>query len=565
MRQRTARYAAAVSLAAASLIAIQGSPSAYSATSPVEVTLTLTAPNPTALAKLAADTTDSVTVRRAKLAALLPSEATHSAVSRVLGSQGFHVLSESSWTMTVSAPQNLVSALFGLLPINPTSLTQALAPFPRIPASLVGLVQLASPTRTSVPAWHSSAVRASSPYALRNAYTAPRVGPGAGNSPHGPLTVATVQFSTWNQNDLARYAAQLGRPNPIATHQLRTVRVDGGATDSNGQVEVGLDQEAILGVSPYSSQQLYSAPNSTAGFNDAFSAVLDDVLGTSHAQAHNPRIAALSTSWGGCESTTGASSIGAAEPILQSLVAAGVNIFAPAGDAGIYDCESGGGTSGGGLLGTGLLGPGPSAAVDFPASSPYVVGVGGTRLVSTNSRGAANNGSNWLETAWSCSSHAACTGQGGTGGGQSIVFGTPAFQRIYVTSAPFTRRGRRLVPDIAAEADPASGLVITTSDPSANSNGQLQVAGTSLATPLSAALFVDLLASLGRTRGVGDLHGAIYKAAAAKKFVRDIRSGVNGAAAEAGNDPRVSAGVGYDTLTGVGAILWSGMAGYLPR
>lgn len=564
MRQRTIGYASVVSLAAASLFAIQSAPSAYASTNPVEITLTLAAPNPAALTALAADTSDSTTVRRQKLAALLPSAATHTSVAQLLGSQGFRVLSESSWTMTVSAPQNLVTALFGLLPINPTTLTEALAPFPRVPAALVGMVQLASPTLTSVPAWHSSAVKVSSAYTLRNAYTAPGVAPGAGKSRNGPLTVATIQFSNWNQNDLTQYATRLGRPDPIATRQLRTVRVDGGATDSNGQVEVGLDQEAILAASPWSSQQLYSAPNTAAGFNDAFSAVLDDVLGTSHARARNPRIAALSTSWGGCESSTGASNMRAAQPILQSLVAAGVNIFAATGDAGIYDCESGG-VTGGGLLGTGLLTPGPSAAVDFPASSPSVIAVGGTRLVSTTSAGAANNGSNWIETAWSCTTHTECTQQGGTGGGQSAVFGAPAYQRTYVTAAPFTGRGRRLLPDIAAEADPASGLVITTSDPSANANGQLLVGGTSLATPLSAALFVDLLASLGRTRGVPDLHGAIYKAAAAHRLVRDVRSGANGPVADAGHDPRVTAGTGFDTVTGVGAVLWSGMAGYLPR
>lgn len=562
MHHRTLRYAAAISLAATSLIALQGVPTADAATAPIQVTLTLASPNPAALAALAADTSDSTDVRRAKLAALLPSQATHTKVSQILASQGFRLIDESSWTMTVSAPQNLVTTLFGLLPINPTSLTQALAPFPRVPSSLAGMVQLASPTTSRVPAWHSSAVRALPGYGLRNAYTAPGVAPGAGKSPNGPLTVATVQFSNWNQNDLTRYAAGLRRPDPIATRQLRTVRIDGGATDSSGQVEVGLDQEAILATSPYSNQQLYSAPNSTAGFNDAFSAVLDDVLVNSHAHAPNRRIAALSTSWGGCEADTGATNIRAAEPILQSLVAAGVNVFAPAGDAGIYDCESGGG-SGGGLLG-GLLGGGPQAAVDFPASSPYVIGVGGTRLVSTTSTLAANNGSNWTETAWSCTSHTSCTNQGGTGGGQSTVFGRPTFQKVYVTSPPFAGRAYRLVPDIAAEADPASGLVITTSDPSA-SNGQLLVGGTSLATPLSAALFVDLLASLGRTRGVGDLHGPIYKAAAGKRLVRDVRSGANGAATDAGNDPRVTAGAGYDTLTGVGAMLWSGLAAYLPR
>lgn len=561
MRHRTARYAAALSLAAASLAAFPAAPPADASTAPVAVTLTLASPHPAALAALAANTSEPTDVRRAQLASLLPTAAAHDAIAHILGSKGFTVLNESSWTMTVSAPQNLVTTLFGALPINPAAVVEALAPYPHLPSALTGLVTIASPTTTAVPAWHSAAVPLS-PFALRNAYTAPRVAPGAGKSPHGPLTVATIQFSDWNPNDLSRFAARMRRPDPIATHQLRTVRVDGGATDSNGQIEVGLDQEAILAVSPYSSQQLYSAPNSTAGFNDAFSAVLDDVLGTSHARARNPRIAALSTSWGGCEADTGVSNMQAAEPILESLVAAGVNVFAPAGDAGIYDCGS---STGGGLLGTGLLAPsGPPMGVDYPASSPHVVGVGGTRLVSTAS-GAPNTGSNWTETAWSCSSQSSCAADGGSGGGQSTVFGRPAFQRTYVTNAPFAGQRHRLVPDIAAEADPASGLVITTSDPAANGTGQLAVGGTSLATPLSAALFVDLLASLGRTRGVSDLHGAIYKAAAQTRLVRDVRSGANGASADAGNDPRVSAGPGYDTITGVGAVLWSGMAGYLPR
>ena len=561
MRHRTIRYVAAITLAAASLIAYPGAPRAEASVSPVEITLTLASPHPAELAALAADATTPTSVRRARLAALLPSDATHTTVSRILRTQGFTVLSQSSWTMTASAPQNLVTALFGALPVNPTTLAQALTPFPHVPSALVGLVRAANPTRTALPAWRSSAVQALGPYALRNAYTAPKVVPGAGKSPHGPLTVATIQFSNWNQNDLTRFAARMHRPDPVATHQLRTVRVDGGATDSNGQVEVGLDQEAVLAVSPYSSQQLYSAPNSNAGFNDAFSAVLDDVLGNSNAHARNPRIAALSISWGGCETETGVSNIQSAEPILQSLAAAGVNIFAPSGDAGIYDCSS---ASGGGLLGGLLGGGGPTADVEYPASSPHVIGVGGTRLVSTQS-GAANNGANWVETAWSCTSKSTCTNDGGSGGGQSSVFGSPAFQRVYVTNAPFSGRGRRLVPDIAAEGDPASGLVINSSDSGADSSGQLLVGGTSLATPLSAALFVDLLASLGRTRGVGDLHGAIYKAAAGKKLVRDVRSGTNGAASDAGKDPRVTAGVGYDTVTGVGAVLWSGMAAYLPR
>lgn len=564
MRHRTIRYLVAASLATASLFTLPSVQSAGAATGPVQVTLTLDAPHPAALAALAASTGESTAVRRAKLAAMLPSETTHATVAQVLTSKGFRILNESSWTITVTAPQNVVQSIFGILPVDLSAVTGTVAPYPHVPTALAGMVRLASPTRSRVPAWHSSVIQSSGPTALRNAYTAPGVAPGAGKGPRGPLTIATIQFSSWNSNDLTRYAALMHRPDPVATHQLRTVLVDGGATDSGGQVEVGLDQEGILAASPYSTQQLYSAPNTTAGFNDAFSAVLDDVLGTKHATARNPRIAAISTSWGGCEALTGVSNMASAEPILQSLVAAGVNIFAPTGDAGIYDCDAGGTIGTGGLLGTGIGATGPVAAVDFPASSPYVIGVGGTLLASATATPARNNGHNWAESAWSCASQSECDNNGGTGGGQSTVFGSPAYQRTYIRNAPFAGTRHRLLPDIAAVADPSSGLTITTSDPSAQ-GGQMTVGGTSLATPVSAALFVDLLASLGRTRGVGDLHPGIYRAAAAGRFVRDVRAGTNGADTDRATNPRVTAGVGYDTLTGVGSVLWSGLAPYLPR
>jgi kumamolisin len=249
----------------------------------------------------------------------------------------------------------------------------------------------------------------------------------------------------------------------------------------------------------------------------------------------------------------------AMQPILQSLVAAGVNIFSASGDGGIYDCSSSLlGLGGGG----GLLGGGKSTDVDFPASSPWVIGVGGTRLMSVTSPSTTNNGHNWSETAWGCVSSSDCANNGGSGGGQSSTFKAPGYQTRFVTNAPFRGRTGRMVPDIAANADSGTGFLTTTS-----SNGKEQVAqvgGTSLAAPVSAALFVDLLASLGRTRGVGDLHGGLYRAYSTHHAIRDIHSGSNGAAGDSPNDPSTSAAFGYDTVTGIGAVLWSGLSGFLP-
>ncbi len=111
-----------------------------------------------------------------------------------------------------------------------------------------------------------------------------------------------------------------------------------------GDIEVALDQESILSTAPSAHQQAYFAPNdSTAHFNMAFEAVLDDVLGKD-AKHKNPNIVALSSSWGQCESQTGAAAIRSLEPTLQSLTAAGVTVFASSGDAGIYDCGDSGST-----------------------------------------------------------------------------------------------------------------------------------------------------------------------------------------------------------------------------
>jgi hypothetical protein len=238
--------------------------------------------------------------------------------------------------------------------------------------------------------------------------------------------------------------------------------------------------------------------------------------------------------------------ISSTEPVLTSLLAAGVTVFAASGDDGIYDqCSTGG------------------ENVDYPASSPEVVGVGGTDLSAVGAS-AANNGSNWTESAWSCTDSASCNDNGGSGGGASgnvtfAGFAKPAYQNA-IQNAPFSNSGRRLVPDIAADGDPATGFPVYTSDPTDNQDagsGYLVFGGTSLATPVSAALFTNALAANSVTSGIGDVHSALYEAYAHNNgSFRDITTGSNGATADAVHDPSVNAGTGYDTVGGLGAPLW---------
>src|SRR5205085_10947343 len=101
---------------------------------------------------------------------------------------------------------------------------------------------------------------------------------------------------------------------------------------------------------------------------------------------------------------------------------------------------------------------------EFPASSAYVTAVGGTSLVrSTASRG-------WSENAWS-----------GSGSGCSAYITKPGWQ---------TDSGcaRRTVADVAAVADPNTGVAVYDSYGSSGSANWYVFGGTSVAAPIVAAL-----------------------------------------------------------------------------
>lgn len=475
------------------------------------------------------------TDRARRLAALeraLPSAAAHRAAAAALESQGFTVTDESSWSVTASAPKTLVSSVFGAVE----------GVLPSLPAGLGSI---------ATAALAAGGPRVVAPHAMsgadfRNAYTSAantRAGvlPYTGRDRVHRLTVATIQFSGWNRNDLATYAHQHGLP--YSSSMLTQVPAGQSSvptsSDNGGAVEVALDQESLLSTAPRAHQRAFFAPNTDAGFAAAFTQVLDDALASKHAHNGGDRhIAALSVSWGGCESSVGTSLRAAVNNTLKSIVAAGVTVFASSGDGGAYDCQS---SFLGGLFGGGGSGP----AVDFPAASPYVIGVGGTTLTST--RRAANNGGNWHESAWSCTSASDCngslltSGRGGSGGGVSTVFAKPGYQSSIAG-------GMRMVPDIAADADPGTGFVLYTSQ----EGGTFQVGGTSLAAPVSAALFTNMLASRGLAHGIGDIHGRLYTAP--RSAFRDVTSGTNG---------EYSAGRGYDKVTGLGSPLWPALGDHL--
>jgi kumamolisin len=300
----------------------------------------------------------------------------------------------------------------------------------------------------------------------------------------------------YTASDLSGYFKGLG----IAEPKVTAVSVD-GATNSPGDPngadgEVGLDIEVAGSIAPGANIAVYFTTNTSQGFLDALTTAIHDT-------ANGPP-SVISISWGSPESNYTAQSLTAFDNACQSAAALGITITVASGDDGSSDGGSGNN-------------------VDFPASSPHVLGCGGTQLV-------ASGNSISEEVVWDDLAN-----QGGaSGGGVSSVFPLPSWQaNANVPKAP-TSAGGRGVPDVAGDAAPESGYNVTF-------DGQSEVVGgTSAVAPLWAAL----IALLNQQRGsnLGFINPTIY--ASAETGFNDITSGNNGS---------YSAGPGWDPCTGLGS------------
>jgi kumamolisin len=437
----------------------------------------------------------AATDRRTALARLAPDATHQDAVVAFARAHGLQVLRADGWSVTLDGPADTLARLFG------TTLAhgRAAAP-PVVPASLradvtsvVGLDDRPLLRPRLVPGLTSAA--------LRLQYGVPLTGwSGSG------VTVGTLNLTGWDPTDLTTYAG--AALLPLAPGQITTVPVDNPPNPlvpdgSGNDIEVAMDAQAILAAAPQARQRMYFAPNNGVGTVDAFNQMAAD--------GASGLLQVASTSWGLCERDlqpypTYVAQVGQA---IDRMLAAGVTLFAASGDAGIYGCSR------------------PSAvdntlSVDFPASYPGTVAVGGTRLGLT-------------ETAWGnlLTNPGTAYAGNGSGGGRSALFGRPSYQ-VGVGGS----ETQRLVPDVASVADPSTGLGIY------NVGSWLLGGGTSLGAPTWAGLTAAALSGAGRTSGLGDVHGLLY---AHPEGFRDITSGSNG----------YPAGTGFDLATGLGTPVWS--------
>jgi kumamolisin len=193
------------------------------------------------------------------------------------------------------------------------------------------------------------------------------------------------------------------------------------------------------------------------------------------------------------------------------------------------------------------------AHVDFPSSSPFVLGVGGTML--------KRSGSTIKEvTWWDTPGRRTGNGGGATGGGVSVVYQRPQWQNVHVTSLNAGSIDGRVTPDVAALAgSPMYDLIFVGHD---SPNG-----GTSASAPLWAALIARINAKLPAAKQQRFLTPLLYQPASGgqplgKTALRDITSGNNASRPQPGRG--YAAGTGFDAVTGWGvpdgAKLLAGLA-----
>jgi kumamolisin len=186
----------------------------------------------------------------------------------------------------------------------------------------------------------------------------------------------------------------------------------------------------------------------------------------------------ISVSYGECESIVKpfTASRTLVERQLTATAALGITTVVAAGDTGSSACARG-------VPASQLTSSDKKPQVSWPASSPWVLAVGGTSLTLDGANAIASSGA-WNDTAYPAPFQAHAGGGGGSSSFESRPWWQPA--------QPFATSGKRMVPDVSAFADESPGYAIVCSHGVQGCSGASQsiafVGGTSAAAPLVAGM-----------------------------------------------------------------------------
>jgi subtilase family serine protease len=289
--------------------------------------------------------------------------------------------------------------------------------------------------------------------------------------------------------DYAR-ANRIESPSPSRYSELSLGQ--GSACGDPFDIEEQLDVESSYLMAPLANQLVVggdSCDNGSYGLQGVFNAdttILNGVGG-------HPLAQIASNSWEGSDEAMPLNVLGIEHAYLLRAAAEGVSMLFSTGD---------------------------NSGVLTPSSDPYATAVGGTTL------GIGRKDPRLFETGWSTGWSVDVNNKwvfqgewGAAGGGSSLLWAQPAYQRGvvagFLTKAPGNRSGPvRAVPDISADADPETGMAVgvLSSDGKGNANeySEQPVGGTSLSSPLVAGMVAD---AEQYQKPFGFLNPALYRLA----------------------------------------------------
>ncbi|MFE1750057.1 S53 family peptidase [Streptomyces anandii] len=320
--------------------------------------------------------------------------------------------------------------------------------------------------------------------------------------------------------------------------------------------EETLDVEAVHAV----------APAADVTYVGAASCYDDDLLDSLSKIVDNHLADIVSNSWGDIEANQTPDLAAAYDQVFQFGAVQGIGFYFSSGDNGDEVAHTG------------------TKQVDTPANSAWVTAVGGTSLAvgkddkyqwetgwGTEKATLSADGKSWTGFPGAYTS--------GAGGGTSKTVPQPYYQKNVVPKALATANnadGNRVVPDIAAIADPNTGFKVgqTQTFPDGTQRySEYRIGGTSLAAPVIAA--VQALAQEARGgKAIGFANPTIYAkygsklyhdvvdkptgkdlAVARVDFVNgyDATGGLSVSVRSLGKDSSLTAVKGYDDVTGVGS------------
>jgi kumamolisin len=320
-------------------------------------------------------------------------------------------------------------------------------------------------------------------------------------------TIVFFAFDGFEQSDLDTFATTYALP------KFTPEVVGGKPAEARG--ETTMDLEVAHAVAPDARKVVWNARSTVEGDGgyEKIGRMLEDAD-----RQYPGAIWSFSIGWG-CDKLITAADLEPVRSALRTAHSHGTTAFNASGDLAGLECKGGDDWS---------SPPGSNdIGLDSVASLPEMVDVGGTTL-STDAKGVWQAEQAWFDVPLSQ----------GTGGGVSALFDRPVWQRGVLPDRDATRR---LTPDVAAVADPFTGVRIVFDQQ------QLVGGGTSQSAPiwagLAAVMTQYLLANGGQP--LGDLNPVLYRIAAGAPLpgFRDVVLGGN-----AVDD----AHPGYDLVTGLG-------------